>query len=136
MEDEKKSLARKFYESDKTEKEIAEKLAVSIGLISKWCSDLVDKKNDEQERLIVELYLQCLSDEEIASKVGITARQINNIRNKFKNEKISKLDLSPSKLQVYDVWNYSSLPKDQLSYPGAIPSEKDIVCTTFALRVF
>ena len=53
-EDEKKSLARKFYEDGKTEEEIAENLAVSIGLISKWCKDLVEGKKDEQERQIID----------------------------------------------------------------------------------
>jgi hypothetical protein len=52
------------------------------------------------------------------------------------DEEISELDLQPSKLQLYDVWNYSSLPKDQVNYPGALPRGKDAACTTFALRIF
>lgn len=81
---------------------------MSIGLVSKWCSDLVEAKKDEQEAEIISLYLQCLNQEEIANKVGIDQSQVARIMQKFMNEKMHKLDLSPSKLQLYDVWNYSS----------------------------
>ena len=41
---------------------------MSIGLISKWCHDLVEAKKDEIRRKVLELYLQYLSQDEIGTK--------------------------------------------------------------------
>jgi len=87
--DEKKKLAPTFYLLGKNEAEIADVLAVSITSVSNWVKNVKDKIEEAQKQKIVELYLQCLTQQEIANKIGLTQGRIAQIINNFKDEKIN-----------------------------------------------
>ena len=57
----------------------------------------------------MDLYLQDLTQEEIASKTGLSQQRIAQITNKFKNEEISKINLIPDSLQLYNIQSFPKL---------------------------
>jgi len=120
--DEKRRLARTFYSNNHcTYAEISEVLAVKESTLSNWLSDLVQEAKEEQKRQIIDLYLQCLTQEEISDKVGISRSRISEIVDKFKSEFSDK---PPESLQLFNVWNFPNRDKRYgLDFKGAIPGQ-------------
>ncbi|RLI41275.1 hypothetical protein DRO69_11770 [Candidatus Bathyarchaeota archaeon] len=54
---------------------------------------------------IIDLYLQCLTQQEIADKIGYSQRGVSETIQKFKN-KLSDNPIIPESLQLYNVWNF------------------------------
>jgi len=85
--EDKQRLARMFYENHhKTLSEISEVLAVSESTLSNWLRSVIAEKRREREKQIIDLYLQCYTQEEIANKVKLSQGRIAQIINKFKIE--------------------------------------------------
>lgn len=123
--DEKRSLARLFFKKNgRTYAEIAEVLAISEGTLSNWCADLNEQKREEEKQKIIDLYLQCFTQEEIANKSTVSQGRIAQIISKFKNEEINNINLVPESLQYYNVWNFPRREeKYGLAFEGAIPGQ-------------
>jgi len=67
----------------------------------------VQKEREEQKKQIIDLYLQCYTQEEIASKIGISQQSVSRITQNFKTEFLSK-PIVPESLQLYNVWNFQN----------------------------
>lgn len=119
---EKRSAARKIFEDGYgSEAKIAKLLAVSESAISNWVQDIRQEKIKERNQQILELYLACYTEEEIADRFGITRTAVNAIVKKFKD---GFFDNPPDSFQLYNVWNFPrSDPRYGLDYPGRIPGQ-------------
>jgi DNA-directed RNA polymerase specialized sigma subunit len=94
------------YTNGLTLKEIGEILSVGDSTLSDWLKEVIKEAKEEQKRKIIELYLRCLTREEIASKIGLTQERIGQIIRKFISEEISTVNLVPESLQLFNVWNF------------------------------
>lgn len=122
MKEEKQKLARIFYKDNGCKlSEISEVLAVSESALSNWLSDLIKATREEQKKQIVDLYLQCLTQEEIADKTSLSRSRIAEIVGKFKTE---FSDTVPESHQLYNVWNFAKRDtRYGLDFEGAIPGQ-------------
>jgi len=122
--EDKQRLARMFYENHhKTLKEISEVLAVSESTLSNWLRSVIVEKRREREKQIIELYLQCYTQQEIADKIGYSQRGVSETIQKFKN-KLSDNPIIPESLQLYNVWNFTNRDtRYGLDFKGAIPGQ-------------
>jgi len=118
---EKKRLAIHFYKNnDCTLSQISEVLAVSEATLSNsWLREVIEDARQEQKREIIELYLRCLTQQEISDKIGLSQSRISEIIEKFKNEFSDK---TPESLQLFNVWNFPNR-QNVLDFNGAIPRE-------------
>ena len=69
-------------------------VCVKKGLTSRQLQELKEKEKQE----IIQLYLQCLTDQEIADKIGKGRSTITEIVGKFISEEIDKISLVPDSL--------------------------------------
>jgi transposase len=69
--------------------------------------DLVQKEREEQKRRIIDLYLQCYTQEEIANKIGESQPTVSRVIQKFKTELLNNPPV-PESLQLYNVWNWQN----------------------------
>ncbi|RLJ04042.1 MAG: hypothetical protein DRP18_05230 [Candidatus Aenigmatarchaeota archaeon] len=128
---EKRNLAKDLYKkmvrlngaSKVKQQDIANILSVSQGTISHWLSDVIEKEKEAEAQEILELYLNCYSQGEIAEKKGLSEATITNklreaIFNFIKSYKIKDL---VSNLQFYNVWRTFGLNEKQLKFPGQLP---------------
>jgi len=104
-------------------KEIAEILSVSEGSISNWLRKEIEQQNEIEAQEILELYLNCYSQQEIAEMKGVSQVTVKNKLNKaiisfFKNKETYNLISNP---QFYNAWQTFSLNKKQLKFPGQLP---------------
>jgi predicted transcriptional regulator len=76
--EEKRALAASLYDK-MTQEEIAKILAVDRTTVSKWLKEKEEIKRKEQERQIMELFLQCYTQDEIADKIGLSQSRISEI---------------------------------------------------------
>jgi len=80
-----------------------------------------DKEREDRDIEIVELYLQCFTQDQIANKLETTQQTVSNIL----NTKIctdAKICI-PDNLQLYNLWNVGRLAQTQLKYPGQTPQD-------------
>lgn len=119
--DEKRASSLKLYKAGITDLDkIALILSVTRQSVSNWTKDIRQEAKEKRNIEILELYLQCWTQEEIADKLGITQPSVSNIL--IKNEKLCKI-YTPDNLQLYNVWSVGKLGSDQLKYPGQTPLE-------------
>lgn len=124
--DEKRRLAGIFYKNNGcTLAQISDVLAVSEATLSdKWLRDLIRDAREQQKQDIIQFYLACWTQEEIANKTQVTQGRIAQIINKFKTEEINKINLIPDSLQLFNVWNFGKRDKHYgLDFQGAIPGQ-------------
>jgi DNA modification methylase len=121
--EEKKKWARSFYERELEVKEIAELLSVDKSTVSRWAQDLKQVKDDEQRKLIMDLWFGCKPQNEIAKETGLTEGRISQILNNLQKSQIKDLGNNPpDSLKVFNLWNFGK-SNDALKYPGQIPSQ-------------
>jgi len=90
------------------QQEIAETLAVSISSIEKWTKEIRDKENDERNQQILELYLQCKTQQAIADKTELSKSNVNEIIKIFKNRIFTETEQTPPEsLQTENLWNFN-----------------------------
>lgn len=118
---EKKVLARKLWELGvKDVGKIGTILSIEPRTVNKHTEDLRRDEKEQRDAEILELYLQCLTQEEIAKKLGITDGTVSNVLSK--NGMFSEIRV-PENLDLYNVWSVGKLDPDQLKYPGQTPKE-------------
>ena len=110
---EKQRLAVIFYQQNNlTLNTISNILAVGESTLSEsWLKNVIKEAKEAQKKQIIELYLQCLTQEEIANKLDLTQGRIAQIIRNFINEEINKINLVPDSLQLFNVWNFGSRGK-------------------------
>jgi len=124
---EKSKLAKIFYNNGHNKlDEIAVTLAVSKRSIEKWTRELRDKEDDERNQQILELYLQCKTQQEIADEIHNDQGLISKILKNMQNRIFTEIHNSPpDSLQIENLWNFSrcdnryGTPK----YPGRMPGQ-------------
>ena len=92
-------------------------------LKDKWLKEMRQKERAKRNDEVIELYLRCWTQEEIAERINISrsrvAQIIINVRNSFEKEKLT-LD----SLQFYNVWSFGNRNKKYgLAMKGAIPGQ-------------
>lgn len=119
---EKRSAARKIFEEGYgTEGKIAKLLAVSESTIQNWVQDIRQEKIKERNEQILELYLACYTEKEIADRFGIAQPTVNAV---IKKTKDGFSDSPPDSYQLYNVWNFPKADRQYgLDYPGRIPGQ-------------
>lgn len=119
--EDKRECAKKLYQSGITDLErIRSILAVSIRFARDWTKELREDAENKRDTDILELYLQCLTQDEIAEKIGITQQSVGNILTK--SGKFAEICI-PENLQLYNIWCVSRLNPDQMKYPGQTPQD-------------
>jgi len=123
---EKQRLAVIFYQQNNlTLNAISNILAVGESTLSEsWLKNVIKEAKEEEKKKIIELYLQCLTYEQISEKLDISIGKISNIFNKFRTE-LSEKPIIPESLQLFNVWNFHSREtRYGLAMEGAIPEKK------------
>lgn len=121
--EEKAMLARIFVKQGKAVKDIAECLAVSEDAVYNWAGKILRQKKDERNAHILELYLRCYPEQQIAKEVGLKRQAINAVIATFSQNQ--KNGNPPSSLQVFNIWEFGQ-PDDSYgdsSFPGIMPGQ-------------
>lgn len=126
---EKRSLAQRFIQNGKNVKDISLALSVSDQAVLNWTKDQRKTKANETNLKILDLWLACVDEEEIAKQVGYSRETIVKWVDKVKNQNLGKLPqffdrtfkLEPDDLQRFNVWKTFKLDPNQLKYNGQTP---------------
>lgn len=121
---EKKELSEKLYKKDFALEDIKDVLSVSKTAVYSWLQKEINEKKSEEDAKMLDFYLECYSQEEIAVSMGIPRQTISRrlketIAQTSANGKMGM----PSNLQYYNVWKFQSLSNEQMRYPGNQPLE-------------
>jgi DNA modification methylase len=101
----------------------AELLSVSTGKISEWTTDLQQEKSEEEKVRIIELWLACETQENIANNLDINQTKVSRIIQKLQTHKTEEMSENPpDSLKIFNLWNFGK-SSDALKYPGQIPSQ-------------
>jgi len=106
IEGDKKSLAIRLWkelslENGERRKKISELLSVTMHTTNKWTRDIRDEEKDKTDQEILELWLSCQTQEEIAARLNITQQTIHNIIN-TKMGRLSQIcNEPPDSLRIY-----------------------------------
>lgn len=120
---EKAMLARTFYKQGKAVKDIAAKLRVSDDAVYNWTQEILRKQKDARNALIVELYLRCWTEQQIAKEVGLKQPQVHSTIIGFcKN---TKNDNPPSSLRFWNLWEFEQADDSygDKDFPGRMPGQ-------------
>jgi len=103
---------------------LASILSVSTRTIQRWTRELREREDEELNRQILDLYLQCNSFREIAKELNMSHMAVRNrlIKHMYNLRQLSE-NIQPESLQLYNVWNVKGLSPSQLQYPGQTPLE-------------
>ena len=119
---EKKSLARQLY-GELNLGEIAKLLSISERSVRSWTRDQREQEKSERDRKILDMWLKCCTQEEIAEELGIDQATISRFLDDMQNGNASEMH-TPIPLKFFDVWNFPSCDKDYgMEYPGRIPGQ-------------
>ena len=124
---EKKTLARNLYKQSRTEVEIKQVLSISERTISDYLKDMKAKEDESRDQKILELYLACRTQEEIAQEVKLSREWINKEITKLCEQMASlpELHIAPTSLQYTNLWEFNSCDPEfgEKSYPGRMPGQ-------------
>jgi len=126
---EKKRAAIALYEKYRfTEKKIAKILSVTQQSISNYIADLIKIKKEERDRLIIDLYLKCYPENDIAKslkKAGHSDLKTSQIYDIIKDtEKFTKFcKIGITSPQHSNAWKQFTLDKSQIKFKGQLPKE-------------
>ena len=115
---EKKKWARYFFDQ-LTIQEIHDLLQVSTGKISEWTTDLKQAQSEAEKQKVIDLWLACKQQNEIAKETRLTEGRISQILNNFRNEKIKDFENNPPEsLKLFNLWQFPK-SSDELDFKGA-----------------
>lgn len=101
---------------------IIKSLSISPRTYRDWTSGKREQLKEERDEKILDLYLQCWTQQQIADELSISIGSINGIVESFKNGNIAKNeDFNP---QLYNIWSFSKNNNDNDHF-GNMP--RDIV---------
>jgi len=85
---------------------------VSKRSIEQWTENIRRKEDDERDQQILELYLECKTQQEIADETENSVGNINNIVNKFKKRILAEIENNPpDSLQIENLPLFSNHPQ-------------------------
>jgi len=118
--EEKAKLAPKLYSMNVSLEEISRILAISKTKVYDWTQTLREKETEQRNAEILDLYLQCWTQEQIAEKLEVSHQTIGRTVQDSMN---GKMDIVPDNLQLYNTWSIGKLSQTQLKYPGQTPQD-------------
>jgi len=119
----KKRLARLFFSDSRTQAEIAAALSVNPSSISRWVKDLKQKQDEERNAKIMDMWLACHTQEEIAEAVGLSQKQVSVILADIRKLQLQETYI-PDSLQLFNLWNFQSCDdRYGVDFPGRIPGQ-------------
>jgi biotin operon repressor len=84
-------------------------------------------QKEERDQRIIDLYLQCWTQEQVADEVGMSRPYVNKVVSRIR--KCESVTTPPDSFKHYDVWNFATCDKDYgQDYPGRIPE----LCSTLS----
>lgn len=116
--EEKGKLAPRLYKMGISIEKIKDILAVCERKIYDWTEDLRKGEKERRDAEVLELYLQCYSQEQVAEKLEIAQMTVSSVLNKIC---MHSKTVIPDNLQFYNVWNVRGLSGDQLKFAGQTP---------------
>ena len=119
--EEKAKLAPKLYSMNVSLEEISRILAISKTKIYDWTQSLREREKEQRDVEVLDLYLQCWTQEQIAEKIELSQMAISKILNKTIST--NGESFTPDNLQLYNVWGVGKLSQSQLKYPGQTPQD-------------
>lgn len=125
----KRSLAGKLWQTfahlpnGERVTEIATLLAVSEYVVREWTQDARQGEKAAQQARAYDLWLDCLTQEQIANELGVDQKTVSNWVGKM-GDSPNFLE-PPESRQHFDVWGFTTADKDAgaQSYFGAIPPQ-------------
>lgn len=121
----KRYWAQQLCEDGLVVKDIATLLAVSSYTVEEWTREIRTKQKDKRSQHIMEHYLACQTEDEIAKEVGLESKQsVNKIISQQKQEIAKKLTNPPVNFQPYTLLKFSSADSRYgREYPGRMPGQ-------------
>lgn len=121
--EEKKGLAKLFFRSDKQIDDMIPILAVGKSQLYEWLGDEIKKRDEVQEAQIMDLYLRCLTEEQIASEVGLTQPAVHKSIITFSEN--GKSYNRPESIQDYNLWEFNVADdgSGEEGFPGRMPGQ-------------
>jgi len=121
--DEKRALAKTFFRQGRPIGEIRSILAVGKSQLYDWLREEIAKKNEAEEAEILNLYLRCYTEEEIAEKIGVDQSTINRAIMHFSENGNSHN--RPESIQDYNLWEFTVAANDvgEDGFPGRMPGQ-------------
>lgn len=104
----KQSLAIKLFDNTNASRLISI-LSVSSSRFYDWVKAKKEKLDEERDQRILDLHLQCNTQEQIAEMLDITHKTVSNVLASFgKNSEIGKITkMSDFEPKLYNIWNYA-----------------------------
>ncbi len=125
--EEKKDLAKAFYKSNRGLSEIQTILAIGKSQLYEWLETEIKKQNDEQNAQILDLYLRCFTEEQIADKLDMPRETITKkIANLIvQNSETGKMNNRPDTIQDYNLWEFNVADDGagEDGFPGRMPGQ-------------
>ena len=99
--EEKAKLAPKLYSMNVSLEEISRILAISKTKIYDWTQSLREREKEQRDVEVLDLYLQCWTQEQIAEKIELSQMAISKILNKTIST--NGESFTPDNLQLYNL---------------------------------
>jgi len=122
---EKKTLARNLYKQSRSEVEIKQVLSISERTIRDYLKDMKAKEDESRDKRILELYLACWTQEEIAKEIQVDDTTISKILTNLKNGELAKIQVPLASLQYTNLWEFNACDPEfgEKGYPGRMPGQ-------------
>lgn len=105
-------------------KEVAELLSVSERIVHEWTKDARAAEKQAMQEKAWDLWLNCLTEREIAERLGEDQPTINRLL--IQKRESADLNQPPESRQHFDVWSFATTDREgggQQSYFGALPPQ-------------
>jgi hypothetical protein len=124
--DDKRRAAVKMYAraERKPQEDIARLLGVSSKKINGWLSDILKQEKEEREAKMLDMWLRCYSNQEIAAAVHVDDGDVSRFLTKTW-ESFSRQEsqiFGNFEPELYSVWNFAKAT-NEIKHPGNIPPE-------------
>lgn len=119
----KKSLAIKLYVDDESRKRLIKALSVSVDTFDVWTKNKKKQLDEERNQKILDLHLQCWTQQRIANELEVTKKTISAILSKLcKNPKILKItQMTDFEPKSYNIWSYGKQESADTKVFGTLP---------------
>jgi len=99
---------------------IIKSLSISDRTYRGWTKNKREQLEKDRDSKVIDLWLQCYTQEEISKRIEISEGTVNNIIEKLKNGKSAKNeDFTP---QLYNIWNFAR-NNNETKHFGNVPTE-------------
>jgi len=124
---EKKRHAQNLYKMKVDPERIINILSISQDTFYKATADIRKEEKTDRDVKILQMYLSCYTEEEIAREVGMDQSGVHRaIESIMKNSEIIKShNESPSSLQITTLWSFDACDPSygEKGYPGRMPGQ-------------